>query len=201
MKYNPSKVQMLQSLTGNTITLNDYVKAYYDAEIHTFPIDKLDLLQQIVHSSIEIYRKNPYTGRVNEMGNYMEDCIHQAIMKMDIGISKRLGTGYPDNCSILNGFDFPIYLDPKVSASISTYTAFRMFYTSLPSEETKKRKNIKDGYHILINYEHDGRNNLTGRYKITDLDGFVYTTVIKQEASSKDLYEVHNKVILQTLGN
>ncbi len=189
---------MLRSLTGTSITLNDYIKAYYDAEIIDFPKEKLELIKTIVDTSIDVYRENPYKGRVNEMGNYMEECLHKAILKLDIGSSRKLGTGYPDNCSTLNDLKHLLYMDPKVSENIFNYNGFRMFYTSTPAELTKKRKNIVDGYHLLVNYEHDGKNNLTGRYKITDLDGFTYYMVNKQEASAKDIYESHNKVILQS---
>jgi len=199
MKYNLSNVEILKSLTGNTLSLNDYVKAYYDSEILEFPKEKLELIRNIVDTSIEIYKKNPYYGRVNEMGNHMEECLHRAIVNLKIGSSKKLGTGYPDNCSVLNDLEHKLYLDPKVSKDICDYNGFRMFYTSAPCELTKKRKNITDGYHLLINYEHDGKNNLTGRYKITDLDMFTYYMVNKQEASAKDIYESHNKVILQSL--
>jgi len=198
MKYNLSNVEMLRSLTGTSITLNDYIKAYYDAEIIEFPKEKLELIKTIVDTSIDVYRENPYKGRVNEMGNYMEECLHKAILKLDIGSSRKLGTGYPDNCSTLNDLKHLLYMDPKVSENIFNYNGFRMFYTSTPAELTKKRKNIVDGYHLLVNYEHDGKNNLTGRYKITDLDGFTYYMVNKQEASAKDIYESHNKVILQS---
>jgi hypothetical protein len=173
--------------------------AYYDSEILEFPKEKLEIIKTIVEESIQVYKENPYHGRVNEMGNYMEGCLDTAIKRLGVGFSKKLGTGYPDNCSILKDFEHPIYMDPKVSENICVYSGFRMFYTSIPAESTKKRKNISDGYHLLINYEHDGKNNLTGRYKISDLDGFIYYIVNKQEASAKDIYETHNKVILQNL--
>ena len=172
MKYTLSNVEMLRSLTGNTISLNDYIKAYYDSEIIEFPKEKLDLIKTIVDTSIEVYRETPYIGRINEMGNYMEYCLHSAILRLNIGSSRKLGTGYPDNCSSLTELNYSLYMDPKVSENIFKYNGFRMFYTSTPAELTKKRKNIVDGYHLLVNYEHDGKNNLTGRYKITDLDGF-----------------------------
>jgi hypothetical protein len=198
-KINQENVKLLRSLTGNSISLNDYIMAYYDSEILEFPKEKLGFIKTIVEESIQIYRESPYHGRVNEMGNYMEGCLDSAIKRLGIGYSQKLGTGYPDNCSILEGFEYPIYMDPKVSKDICDYSGFRMFYTSIPAESTKKRKNISDGYHLLINYEHDGKNNLTGGYKISDLDGFIYYIVNKQEASAKDIYEIHNKVILQNL--
>ena len=199
MKYNMSNVVMLRSLTGNTISLNEYIKAYYDCEILEFPKDKLELIRTIVDTSIEVYRENPYDGRVNEMGNYMEECLHRAILRLGIGESNKLGVGYPDNCSILRDLNYKLYMDPKVSKDVNNTNGFRMFYTSTPTELTKKRKNISDGYHLLVNYEHDGNNNLTGKYKITDLDGFIYYMVNKQEASSSDIYNSHRKVILESL--
>lgn len=198
-KINQENVKLLRSLTGTSISLNDYVMAYYNSEILEFPKEKIEIIKTIVEESIQVYRETPYYGRVNEMGNHMEGCLDWAIKRLRIGLSKKLGTGYPDNCSIIKEFEYPIYMDPKVSENICDYSGFRMFYTSIPAESTRKRKNISDGYHLLINYEHDGKNNLTGRYKISDLDGFVYYMVNKQEASAKDIYETHNKVILENL--
>lgn len=195
--YNPTSVDLLRSLVSTKITLNDYVKAFYDAEIFPFPTDGIETIKKIIDLSIQLYKKYPYTGRVNEMGNYMEEILHRTIMEMNFGSSKKLGTGYPDNCSNINGIEFPIYFEPKVTANILHHSSFRKFYTSVPASTTKNRKKIKDGFHLLIDYEHDGNSSLTGRYKITDLDGFIYQMVNKQEGSSKDIYEIHNKVILE----
>ena len=54
---------------------------------------------------------------------------------------------------------------------------------------------------ILFHFEHgmetDGEGVLTGRFKISDLDGFKYKVEAIQQGSAIDLYEKHDKVITE----
>ena len=45
--------------------------------------------------------------------------------------------------------------------------------------------------------ETDGEGVLTGRFKISDLDGFKYKVEAIQQGSAIDLYEKHDKVITE----
>ena len=92
-----------------------------------------------------------------------------------------------------------IYPELKISKKIDDINTFRVFYTSTPKESTKKRKAIVDGYHILFHFEHDGPGKLSKKYRVTDLNGFEYTALGNiQQGSYKDLYEIHDKIILES---
>lgn len=198
-----NNVEFLRNLENRYITLNDWCEAYYNAKVLLLPIEEHLIFKKITEKAIEILPKYPYNGRINEFGNHMENVLIEAIqIVLDIEEVVNLGSGYPDIHFSLNGKDY--YPECKVSG-IKTFdkpSSFRMFYTSAPSEKTKKMKNIKDGHHLLFHFEHNMKKNgigsLTGRFKITDLDGFVYKSESIQQGSAKDLYKSHKKVIVES---
>lgn len=191
-------VTYLREQKERRITLNDFVSAYYDCDILEVTSNLHEFLLDVVRLTIDMNVNLPYTGRINEYGNHLEEVMLRAIQekyKEEIVVEK-LGSGYPD--LRLQFGDIMIYPELKISKKIDEINTFRVFYTSTPKEKTKKRKSIVDGYHILFHFEHDGPGMLSGKYRVTDLNGFEYTALGNiQQGSYKDLYEIHNKIILE----
>jgi len=198
-----NNVEFLRNLENREITLNDWCEAFYDAKIFPLPTEEYSLFEQIARKTIDIFKltnEYPYSGRRNEFGNHMENVLIAGVKEV-LGIeAKNLGSGYPDVHFEYNGKNY--YPECKVGHHLwKKADGFRMFYTSAPKPRTKALKNIKDGHHLLFHFEHgmikDGPGVLTGRFKITDLDGFVYRVEAIQQGNAKDLYENHNKIIVE----
>lgn len=201
MTYNPQIVETLRKLNSFEMTLNDYIKAYYDAEVLPFPSELKTTINQVIDKVMVICKDaendtdHPFfyhrSKRINEFGNHLEDVVCEAIKQITGNEADNLGTGYPDVRTQIQ--EWNIYPECKTTQDIDEHTTMRTFYTSLPSERTKKRKNIKDGVHLLFTFEHDGDSNhsqgrgLTGRYTIRDLCGFKYYMVVKQEGNGVDI--------------
>jgi len=176
-----------------SITLNDYVKAYYGKNILKFDPKYEETITEISEKVVELNPRIPYDGRINEYGNHLENTVVAAINEVCVDVkdlgAMTLGTGYPD---IRFKYDNKwFYVEVKIGGPDLWVkpSSFRMFYTSTPKPKVKERKDIKDGYHLLFHFEHNGPGKLTGRYRITDLCEFEYQAHgRKQEGSSKDLY-------------
>ena len=184
-----------------SITLNDYVEAYYEKKILKFDTKYTKILTKISKKVVELNPTMPYKGRINEYGNHLENTVVAAINEVcgeveDLG-AMTLGTGYPD---IRFKYDKKwFYVEVKIGPDLWVRpSSFRMFYTSTPKDIVAQRKDIQHGYHLIFHFEHNGPGELTGRYRITDLDGFLYHAHgRKQEGSSIDLYENHNKFVTE----
>ena len=203
MSISQSNVELLRSLEKREITLNDWCMAYYNAEIIPLPQEEYELFGEVARTTIELLPEYPYKGRVNEFGNHMENVLIAGIKKVLGADSVNLGTGYPDVYFEYNGKHY--YPESKVGADLSKKPdGFRMFYTSAPAQSTKVTKNIQDGHHVLFHFEHGmpkgGKTGiLTGRYKVSDLDGFRYKTEAIQQGSAIDIYKRHDKVITENM--
>ena len=194
-------VTYLKAQVQREITINDYVKAYYDCDILPFPIDKVDIIHQLAKLAITYQneRINTYKRRVNEQGNDQEGNLVDSLNNILNGNFKSLGNGYPDLGGMASEFDYPLYTESKIRGSLIDNESIRSFYTSKPAEKTKNRKNLKTGYHLLFVFEHDDNGRLNGRYRVVDLDGFTYTSFgSKQEGSYNDVLS-HNKFIAENL--
>lgn len=190
-------VTYLKEQKERRITLNDFVMAYYDSLILPIEDELLPFLKDLVDITFEMNERLPYVGRINEYGNHLEEVMLEAIQEKygkSVTVEK-LGSGYPD--LRINYQGKMLYPELKISKDIDALTTFRVFYTSTPKEITKNRKDIKNGYHVLFHFEHLGPGSLSGRFKVTDLNGFEYTALGNiQQGHYKDLYENHNSVIL-----
>ncbi len=198
MCYKRENVEFLKSLEKRTITLNDYCYAYYRAKVLPLPKNQQEMIKKVAQKTVEILPKHPYNGRVNEFGNHMEKVLRAAIKDV-LGVKARgLGTGYPDVHFKFKGKNY--YPECKVTKDFEP-DSFRFFYTSAPSETTKANKKIADGYHLLFHFQHDmrgrGKGSLTGKYKISDLEGFLYRNESIQQGNKKDLYLTHKNIIAQ----
>ena len=194
------KIEFLRNLENRDITLNDWCEAFYNAKINPLPKEEFEIFKKVAEKTIEILPEFPYNGRRNEFGNHMENVLIEGVKRV-LGVEgKNLGSGYPDVHFEYEGKNY--YPECKVGKDIfAKPNGFRMFYTSAPKARTKELKNIQDGHHLLFHFEHgmeeDGEGSLTGRFKITDLDGFGYRVEAIQQGNAIDLYEKHNKVILE----
>jgi len=194
-------VTYLKEQVERKITLNDYVKAYYDCDILPFPPEKNNLVNQIAILAIEYKNKhlNTYKRRINEQGNDQEEHLKNSMNNILNGIFKLLGTGYPDVGGKAEELEFPLYCDSKIRKNLIDKESIRSFYTSTPAKKTKNKKDLKTGYHLLFIFEHDGNGKLTGKYRVSDLNGFIYTSFgNKQEGSYSDILS-HNKFIAENL--
>lgn len=182
---------------GLPITINDYIEAYYGKFIRPYSGD-CKLLDEIVNHAIRLNPLFPYSGRINEYGNHMENVLAQATTEVLGSSVRNLGTGYPDLHFEYNHEHY--YFEVKIGADVfSKPDTFRMFYTTTPKPKTVQRKNIQNGYHILVHFEHAGAGSLSGRYRVSDLDGFQYWAYGQiQQGSTKDLYENHNIILTES---
>ena len=195
-----NNIEFLRNLEKIEITLNDWCEAFYNAKIIPLPKEEYQLFNEVARATIQLLPKFPYTGRRNEFGNHMEDVLIAGIEQVLGAEAKNLGTGYPDVHFEYNGKHY--YPESKVGKDLwKKPDGFRMFYTSAPKQVTKAKKNLQDGHHILFHFEHgmetDGEGVLTGRFKISDLDGFKYKVEAIQQGSAIDLYQKHDKVITE----
>lgn len=196
MSWNQDNVDFLRGLGKKTITINDYMKAYYNVEILPYNDILNDTLQKVINRVYEITKEaygNPshkyyYAPhkRINEYGNHVEDVLIQAVEDVDGATTKNLGVGYPDVSTILH--NIVLYIECKISENIDKVSGMRSFYTSVPAERTKKIKNLQDGMHLLFKFEHDGPGVLTGRHKVFDLNGMEYVSEALQQGSDKNVY-------------
>lgn len=180
------------------ITLNDYIRVYYGAQVLPLPENLHDFIKTVMDRVVEINDELPYYGRINEYGNHMEKVFIEVLRRYFPEVTaEKLGSGYPDTRININGVW--VYPEIKIAEDVYEVSGFRTFYTSTPKDKTKNRKNIQDGSHLLIHFEHDGPGRLTGRYRVSDLDGYEYTSLGSiQQGNTIDLYENHNKVILES---
>jgi len=196
MSWTQENVDFLRGLGKRSITLNDYVKAYYDVEILPYDISLNPILQKVIDRVYEITKEafdNPQheyyyapNRRINEYGNHVEDVLCQAIEDVDGTEAKNLGVDYPDVRTKLGGYF--LYPECKISSNIDEVGSMRSFYTSVPAERTKKIKNLQDGMHILFKFHHNGPGVLTGRHKVFDLNGMQYVSEALQQGNDKNVY-------------
>jgi hypothetical protein len=204
MILNENNIAFLKSQSKRRITLNEYVKAYYDANILPYDNALDNVIQKSCARVFEITKaayNNPshefyysYDKRINEYGNHVENVLCAAIEEITGNSAKNLGVGYPDVRTKI--FDYNIYPECKICADIDDVGSMRSFYTTTPAERTKKIKDLHDGIHLLFKFEHDGPGKLTGRYKIWDLNGLEYTAEGSlQQGNAKDI-DTHCKVVM-----
>jgi hypothetical protein len=197
MSWNQENVDFLQGLGKRTITLNDYLKAYYGVEILPYNNTLDEILKKVINRVYEItneaynnpshkYYYAPHK-RINEYGNHVEDVLCQAIEDVDGSKAKNLGVGYPDLSAKMRGMF--LYPECKISRDIEKASSLRSFYTSVPAERTKKIKNLQDGMHLLFKFEHNGPGVLTGRHKVFDLNGMEYVSEALQQGNDKNVYD------------
>jgi hypothetical protein len=193
-------VAYLKAQEERVITLNDWCNAYYDCDIVPFPMDKVNLIEQIVSRTIELYNELENTNRrVNEQGNDVEPILVTSMTEILNGDFKKLGSGYPDIKGTSDLLDYPLVGDSKIRPKLTDKDSFRMFYTSTPKEVTVKRKNLTTSYHLLFLFQHDGNGKLTGNYRVADLYNFKYLSKGRnQEGSYTDILN-HNNFIVENL--
>lgn len=192
-----NNIEYLKNQGERRIKLNEFILAYYDANVIPLPSEFNSFIRDIVMFTIEMNESMPYEGRINEYGNHLEKILVEAInSNYDDINAENLGSGYPDTRFTYKGVN--IYPEVKINPNVYETDSFRTFYTSTPKDRTKNIKSIKDGCHLLFHFEHNGPGILTGRYRVSDLDGYEYTSMGSiQQGNTKDLYTHHNKVIVE----
>lgn len=205
MILNDNNINFLKNQTKRRITLNEYVKAYYDCNIIPYSAQLDTIIKKSCDRVFEITDQAsndpshkfyyPKNKRINEYGNHVENVLCAAIEEITGNKAKNLGVGYPDVATKV--FDYHIYPECKISSDISDVGSMRSFYTTTPAPRTKKIKNLQDGIHLLFKFEHDGPGRLTGRYKVWDLNGLEYTAEGSlQQGNAKDI-DRHCKLIIE----
>lgn len=193
-----SNIQYLLAQHKRKITLNEYIKAYYNADILSYDNALDTVLNAAIQRTFELTHaaeNNPThplyyssTKRINEYGNHVEKVLCAAIEEITGNPAKNLGVGYPDVKTVINNYN--IYPECKIGPNIDVVGSMRSFYTTTPAERTKRIKNIQDGIHLLFKFEHAGPGRLTGRYCVFDLNGLVYTAEGSlQQGNDLDIYK------------
>ena len=87
-------------------------------------------------------RKNPYEGRINEFGNYVQKLFAEECKKLGLNYStpkdvdgKQKESGYPDGC-IQTDDGYFCYIEIKTFAEKNKETSLRSFFYS-PSKTSK----------------------------------------------------------------
>ncbi len=147
-------------------------------------------------------RDGIYARRVNEVGNYIERYVINALnsvgMKARIPKTKdgsKKATGYPDiYVEDIDGS--PFYLECKTYNKKSIDTTFRSFYVS-PS---KNPKITTDALHLMVGFEivNEIRDNKTVfipvYWKLYSLESLKGQIKHEFNASNKDLYTMETKI-------
>ncbi len=197
-KMNQDNIQYLKCQEPRSITLNEWVKAYYDCDIFSFPEDKFILIKEIAERTIVSKNSVIKEGRrINEQGNDTEDHLMNSIKEVLGGDFKTLGNAYPDIKGKSLLLDYPLIVDSKINKNLWEKDGMRIFYTSTPKKIIINRKKIESSYHLLFLFEHDGHGLLNGKYRVVDMNGFKYTAKgCLQEGSFTDILN-HNKFIVE----
>lgn len=194
---NPANIDFLRAQTKRKITLNEYVKAYYDVDIVAYDTVLDSVLIAAIQKTFELTQQAendpahplyyPPSKRINEYGNHVENVLCAAIEQITGNGAKNLGVGYPDVRTVVG--DYNIYPECKIGPNIDVIGSMRSFYTTTPAPRAKKIKNIQNGIHLLFKFEHAGPGKLTGRYRVFDLNGLVYTAEGSlQQGNDQDIY-------------
>ncbi len=139
------------------------------------------------------------SARPNEVGNYMEQPVIDAINQLDCGLvankprtasGKVKNSGYPD--IVIEYDNIFYYLEIKTYNVKSKASAFRSFYLS-PSDEFKV---THDGHHLLLAFEMEFKNlhYWPTAFKLITLEHLKCQVKHEFNANNKDLYQ--DKAIL-----
>lgn len=176
---------VIESLTGKkVIPFNGNSSA--DSELLT------TLKRVAVIAGTEINKKGIKSKRPNEVGNYVEPFVKEALNKYYLKAGtpcgksgKKKSTGYPD---ILFFYENkPHYLECKTYNLENVSTTQRSFYFS-PSEDFKV---IHDAHHFMISFEMylSGRNIYKCRhYKILSLDSLLLDVKYEFNSDNRRVY-------------
>jgi hypothetical protein len=195
-----NNIEYLRAQEERIITLNEWCQAYYNCNIIEFPTDKVEYIHRIAQRTIELQNlSDKEIRRVNEQGNDTEGFLLKAIIEVFGYNFTTLGNAYPDIKGKTSILEYPLVSDSKIRKNLSVGDSLRIFYTSTPKSKTVNKKSLQTSYHLLFLFEHDGKNNLNGKYRVVDLYNFKYTSKGRiQEGSYNDIL-THNKFIAERL--
>ncbi len=165
------------------------------------PFDKIKdcILLDKLHKSINKCYENIknqggiFSDRPNEVGNYIEQPVIEAINQLNIGLiasrpktkkGKLKNSGYPD--ILITHQEENIYLEIKTFNKKSSNSAFRSFYLS-PSAEFKISCDAK---HLLLAFEmqQNEKNYMPISYKLITLEHLKCQIKHEFNANNIDLY-------------
>lgn len=150
-------------------------------------------IKKLAENAIAYYQTKssdqPYAGRVNEFGNYMETCMQDIgniqVHKPTTEERKGQTSGYPDRLiKILDdggNIVYTFYLEIKIYKAHSEDSAYRSFYLSTANKITCSCP------HYLLGFEHIDKK-LTGNFHIIDLYDKELTLKVEWAASNKTIY-------------
>ena len=191
-------VDYLRNQSKRRITLNDYLWAYYEAEITPYDPALNPILQQAIERTLTITAEAyenpdhayyyPTHKRINEYGNHVENVLCQAIEDVTGSSAENLGVGYPDVRTRLG--NHWVYPESKICEDIHKVSSMRSFYSTTPAAKTLKIKQLQTGMFLLFKFEHAGPSRLTGRYRVFDLNGLEYTAEGSlQQGNDRDVFK------------
>jgi len=138
--------------------------------------------------------------RINEASRLFEDFLREQInahkdficeIPLDQN-QKEKRSGYPDLLIKHLPSETKCYLDPKLFESSSINSSFRSFYYS-PHSKTQKIHH--DALHLLVGFEHDGKDSqwTFKQHHLVDLSTLTVKLKMEYSASNKILYTKENK--------
>lgn len=187
---------VIESLTGKKVIPFDF-KNPDDKEI-------LNIIKQVaVFAGKEINKRGVESNRPNEVGNYIEAFVKNAMQQYNLSpdvpsgaTGKKKATGYPD--IIFSFKDKPYYLECKTYNLKNISTTQRSFYFS-PSDDFKV---IYDTHHFILSYEMvlDGRKGGKNiyrckHYKILSLESLSLDVKYEFNSDNQRMYSGKNGAI------
>lgn len=187
---------------ANDVFFRDVVEASTKCKI--LPVDpklneKLLIIKKTFRDNLKEISSNVeknYTGRANELSNYMECVVFKQlenipdfrVAKPSISIGRKQTAGYPDLLVTANALNF--YLEVKTFQLKTADSSLRTFYYK-PSESSKVNFSCP---HVLISFEVEslGKDNKSpfriNNFKLIDLYKLKVNLKPEFNASNVELY-------------
>jgi len=196
-------IQPLRNLPFNLV-----IESLYGSKVLPFYSNLKEnkiLLQKLIsvakNAGKEINKNGIFSKRPNEVGNYIEKYVKDALIKSSYiplskvtGSGKSKSTGYPD-LQFVDDFNRFCYLECKTFNIENVNTTHRSFYLS-PSTDHKV---TKDGFHFVLSFQVEKFSNFykCNSYKIISI--YNLSCDIKHEFNS-DNRRLYSKDLLLAEG-
>ena len=190
------KISVLSQIKDSNGVVFEFKDVIESVEGHTvIKFDNPELLAKLKTAAQNTVDRNntspnPYKGRINEFGNYIQKLFAEECRKVGIQYStpynaadKSKESGYPDG--FVQEGNYCCYVEVKTYANYSKESSLRTFYYS-PS---KTSKITLDASHILIGFATKSEN-AQGPHHIVD---FHFTDMFSKKVRLKLEFNQNNK--------
>ena len=195
-------LQTLKKHDTKNVDFPTIIQAFSDQKVIKYdPANKHDTrlvadLKADINACVQAVTQNHIQSkRVNEVGNYMEQPLMDAINASSSSLraerpktasGKQKNTGYPD-ILIFDGQNRPTYLEVKTYNPANKATTQRSFYLS-PSDDFKV---VHDARHFLVAFEMDNEGQFywPKTYTLVDLHDLSCDIKFEINSDNKRLYQ------------